>query len=523
MAGMVSDWRAHAAESELAKLVEELRPGELNVWLDSATPRLPETVRVNPCRKDVEWTLDLLLQMGATPIDWFNSKGGAFTMPWEKARCENDRLIENIRALHTSGRITRQEAASMMPVQALEVQPGDRVLDMCAAPGSKTTQIAEALDGSGLVVANEPNPGRANNLVSNVQRSGHLNVVVVRQDGRNFPRVAEPGFDRILVDAPCTGTGTTRKNTDVWATWKPHHGEHMSRLQVGILSRAALLLRPGGTMVYSTCSVDPMENEHVVEQVLERYPWLSLKKVSRSELFPGLNTRPGRTDFTKDCIRVWNDENDGSGFFIAVFTQDEEEQTSARATRAHPRDLGKVPTPISAKPLGKMDLRLGDSMDLQLFSEWGMETHGLTLWRRGQYAHVSMDAIREWLWDSPRLTGKHQLYPGGHWQPLRVLQAGQPVWKIRKERNRFISTGVHGLAERVTNHCLSVDRALAIRLLDGEEPGRSTLTEAFQGQRDGGVLLRCEDEFIPAWLAGKLSLMMTDAEQHILRLKLGLL
>tara|TARA_B100000519_G_C14207304_1_gene420947 strand:- start:447 stop:1247 length:801 start_codon:yes stop_codon:yes gene_type:complete len=266
-----------------------------------------------------------------------------------------------------------------------------------------------------------------------------------------------------------------------------------------------------------------MENEHVVEQVLERYPWLSLKKVSRSELFPGLNTRPGRTDFTKDCIRVWNDENDGSGFFIAVFTQDEEEQTSARATRAHPRDLGKDPTPISAKPLGKMDLRLGDSMDLQLFSEWGMETHGLTLWRRGQYAHVSMDAIREWLWDSPRLTGKHQLYPGGHWQPLRVLQAGQPVWKIRKERNRFISTGVHGLAERVTNHCLSVERALVIRLLDGEEPGRSTLTEAFQGQRDGGVLLQCEDEFIPAWLAGKLSLMMTDAEQHILRLKLGLL
>ena len=144
-------------------------------------------------------------------------------MPWEKARCENDRFIENIRALHTSGRITRQEAASMMPVQALEVQPGDRVLDMCAAPGSKTTQIAEALDGSGLVVANEPNPGRANNLVSNVQRSGHLNVVVVRQDGRNFPRVAEPGFDRILVDAPCTGTGTTRKNTDMETTaWRAY-------------------------------------------------------------------------------------------------------------------------------------------------------------------------------------------------------------------------------------------------------------------------------------------------------------
>ena len=141
-------------------------------------------------------------------------------MPWEKARCENDRFIENIRALHTSGRITRQEAASMMPVQALEVQPGDRVLDMCAAPGSKTTQIAEALDGSGLVVANEPNPGRANNLVSKCTTFRASECRGRPSDGRNFPRVAEPGFDRILVDAPCTGTGTTRKNTDVWATWE---------------------------------------------------------------------------------------------------------------------------------------------------------------------------------------------------------------------------------------------------------------------------------------------------------------
>ena len=201
MAGMISDWRVHAAESELAKLVAELRPGELDAWLDAATPRLPETVRVNPCRSDVEWTQSLLEEMGATPIEWFNQKGGAYTMPWEKARCENEAFMENLRALHTSGRITRQEAASMMPVQALDVQPGHRVLDLCAAPGSKTTQIAEALNGLGLVVANEPNPGRANNLVSNVQRSGHLNIVVVREDGRNFPRGAEPGFDRILVDA----------------------------------------------------------------------------------------------------------------------------------------------------------------------------------------------------------------------------------------------------------------------------------------------------------------------------------
>ena len=92
MGEMVSDWRAHAAESELAKLVEHLRPGELDIWLDSATPRLPETVRVNPCRPDVEWTCTELQRMGATPIEWYTGAGGAFTLPWAKSKCPDDEL-----------------------------------------------------------------------------------------------------------------------------------------------------------------------------------------------------------------------------------------------------------------------------------------------------------------------------------------------------------------------------------------------------------------------------------------------
>ncbi|MEE2747650.1 MAG: RsmB/NOP family class I SAM-dependent RNA methyltransferase [Candidatus Thermoplasmatota archaeon] len=522
MGGMVSDWRDHAASSELAKLVEQLRPDELDIWLDSAIPRLPETVRLNPCRPDLEWTREKLLQMGAEPIEWYTGKGGAYTLPWEKAKCPDQIVRLQIQSLHQTGRITQQEAASMMPVQALDIQPGHRVLDLCAAPGSKATQIAEVLDGRGLVVANEPNPGRANHLVSNTQRSAHLNMVIVREDGRHFPRVAEPGFDRILVDAPCTGSGTTRKNTDVWSKWTPKHGEHMSRLQIGILSRGALLLRPGGRMVYSTCSIDPQENEDVVEKVLERFPWLSLVEINISNVFPNLKTRPGMTPETESCIRVWSDENDGSGFFIAVFTQTEIEHDSARSTRAHPRDEGREPIPIEPKPLQKKDLRPPMEEDLALFEEWGMDPEGLAMWRRGHYAHVSTEDIREWMWAAPRLTAKNRLYPGGHWQPMRVLQAGQPVWKLRKEHNRLISTGLHGLANLVHQHRFQIEMDLLKRLLSGEEPGRSTLGEQFQNIRDGGILLEYEGEFIPAWIAGKLSLMMADSEQHILRWKLDL-
>ncbi len=522
MGEMISDWRAHAAASDLAKLVDELRPGELDVWLDSATPRLPETVRLNPCRSDVEWTREKLLEMGAEPIEWFTGSGGAYILPWDKSKCPDKQLRLNVQALHQTGRITQQEAASMMPVQALDIQPNHRVLDLCAAPGSKATQIAEVLDGQGLVVANEPNPGRANHLVSNTQRAGHLNMVVVREDGRHFPRVAEPGFDRILVDAPCTGSGTTRKNTDVWAKWKPQHGAHMSRLQIGILSRGALLLRPGGRMVYSTCSIDPQENEHVVESVLARFPWLSLVEIDCDEIFPKLKTRPGMTDDTQTCIRVWNDENNGSGFFIAVFTQTETEHDSARATRAHPRDEGREPIPIEPRPPQQKDLQSPEEEDLALFEEWGMPSRGLAMWRRGHYAHISTDGIRDWMWAAPRLTGKNQLYPGGHWQPIRVLQAGQPVWKLRKGHNRLISTGLHGLAHLVNHHRFEIEEDLVKRLLSGEEPGRSTLGEEFQSPRDGGILLEHKGEYIPAWIAGKLSLMMSDSEKHILRWKLNL-
>ena len=523
MGELISDWRAHAASSELAKLVEKLRPSELDAWLDSAVPRLPETVRINPCRTDVDWTVAQIKEMGGVQIQWYTGKGGAFQLPWDRGRdAPNLEFRNHIKNLHDTGRITRQEAASMMPVQALDVKPGHRVLDMCAAPGSKATQIAELLDGQGLVVANEPNPGRANNLVSNSKRSGHLSMVIVREDGRNFPRVAEPGFDRVLVDAPCTGTGTTRKNPDVWSRWKPQNGEHMARLQTSILSRGALLLRPGGRMVYSTCSIDPQENEQVVENVLERFPWLSLVQISTEDVFPSLKTREGLTEKTRSCIRVWSDENGGSGFFLAVFAQTEMEHDSARGTRPHPRDKGKIPEPIIPKPLQKRDLRIAEKEDLSLLEEWGMNAEGLTMWRRGHYAHISNNDIREWMWSAPRLTGNNRIYPGEHWQPIRVLQAGQPVWKLRKGHNRLISTGLPSLAHLVNNHRIEVTDEIVKQLLAGEQPGRSTLSDAFQHERDGGILLEFKGELIPAWIAGKLSLMMLEEEKYVLQWKLGL-
>ena len=129
MAGMISDWRAHAEQSHLARLIKALRPDDLDEWLDAATPRLPETVRLNPLRLDQDWTRQCLHEMGATPIEWYTGDGGAFCLPWEKGRCPDETNKKRIQNLHATGRITQQEAASMLPVQALDIQPGHRVLD----------------------------------------------------------------------------------------------------------------------------------------------------------------------------------------------------------------------------------------------------------------------------------------------------------------------------------------------------------------------------------------------------------
>ena len=168
----------------------------------------------------------------------------------------------------------------MLPVRLLEAGNETLALDMCAAPGSKTTQLGELLHPNGVVVANEPVSGRLNMLVSNRSRLGLANVVVTQHDGRHFARLPPPGFDVVIADVPCTGTATTRKNRDVWWDWTPKEGRKMFNMQVEIAARGASLLVPGGTFVYSTCSIDPIENEAVVAELLRRCPYLEVEEIN---------------------------------------------------------------------------------------------------------------------------------------------------------------------------------------------------------------------------------------------------
>jgi len=216
------------------------------------------------------------------------------------------------------GLIFPQEASSMIPALALDVKPGMKVLDMAASPGAKTTQIAQYMKNKGCIIANDVKNYRINVLVTNLQRSGVLIAYVTLRDGRSFSKF-ENTFDRILVDAPCSNTGMIRKNFKYVKIWRKKEVEALSRLQKDLIMSAYSALKPGGVLVYSTCSFDPEEDEEVVDFLLSNTEAdmepidLDVKSHEPFTRFDGkkFDSR------VKACLRIHPQDNDSEGFFIA--------------------------------------------------------------------------------------------------------------------------------------------------------------------------------------------------------------
>lgn len=197
---------------------------------------------------------------------------------------------------HEAGVYYIQEPSAMAVVPLLEVQPGDKVLDLCAAPGGKSTQIAGYLQGEGLLVCNEIHPARAKILSENIERMGVPNACVTNETPTRLSEKFPGYFDRILVDAPCSGEGMFRKNEAACEEWSPENVELCAARQDEILDCAAQMLRPGGRLVYSTCTFAPVENEGSISRFVERHPEFEVQK----------------------ALRLWPHKVHGEGHFAAV-------------------------------------------------------------------------------------------------------------------------------------------------------------------------------------------------------------
>ncbi len=278
-----------------------------DAFLESCEQPLPSTVRVNTLRADPAAVRESLEERGiaADPFSWYPAG----------LRIDADRpgtLFE-----HFIGHIHSQEEVSMVPPIVLAPRPGERVLDLCAAPGSKTTHLAQMMENTGHIIANDVAKGRLPMLRANCERLGVMNTGFSSIDGRRFPNAS---FDRVLLDPACSSEGMARKRPDVLWRYHRRFRQELQRSQSAMIDRACELVRPGGMLVYSTCTYAPEDNEVQVARALER----GFELVDGSAP-PGFICSPGLTEWEEHrfpdqmrrCLRVYPHLNDTGGFFVA--------------------------------------------------------------------------------------------------------------------------------------------------------------------------------------------------------------
>ena len=533
-------WREEAEGSVLLKAVTHWREDH-GSWFAGSYDRLPETLRVNPHSPEQEWVESWLDCIGASRIPWFSGPGSAWEMPFERGSAVGE-TKKIMTALHDTGRITRQESVSMLPVLALEPSPGERILDLCASPGSKTTQICEHLGDSGAVIANEVISGRVNTLVTNVQRHGSRSAVVVQHDGRHFPKVPGDGFERVLVDVPCTGSGTTRKNPEVWGKWRPSSARSLHSLQFDILRRAIAVTKTGGRIVYSTCSLDPVENEAVVARALAEG---KVRVVPTRDLLPGVPSEEGVSDWPRlddsgelsewdpleeklmppqdewissqlgGCLRVWNDAIGGGGFFLAVLEKTPESADSTASVRT------PVPSPKQYIDPDSFPRPIGQKRIAELENEWGSSPS--SMWFRGKSLLWSTDEVREiWESDRTRKSGR-EIVPGGRWRPLKVIHLGLIAARLRKGNlDRVVSKASHRLRQEVSGPFLDVEGTVIDDILGGSEPHRDTLEELGDEERGSRILVGPDGHCLAVWVGSRVTPMVSESEKTVMRAVRGL-
>ncbi len=308
--------RRPARDSLPEKMLERFE--EMGFDLSRFVPALlrppSQAFRINTLKGGREQVLESLVHLEPEPCGW-NSL--VFRV---KKRLKLGNLIE-----HFLGLIYAQDASSTIPVTVLDPQPHEQILDMSAAPGSKSTQIAAAMRNTGLLVANDVSPGRIPSLTGNLDRSGVLNTVVTRLPGQAYGYIATERFDRVLIDAPCSSEGTLSRSFRTLEIWSESAIKRLSATQRNLIMSAYYSLKPGGVMVYSTCTFAPEENEGTVSYLLKKFPEAIVEPIN----LEGLNTQPGFSEWrgeefnpaVKNILRLFPHEHDGEGFCVARITK----------------------------------------------------------------------------------------------------------------------------------------------------------------------------------------------------------
>ncbi|MDP7181271.1 MAG: NOL1/NOP2/sun family putative RNA methylase [Candidatus Woesearchaeota archaeon] len=295
------------------KFVEQYRElTDWDVFKKYSLSFLRKSIRVNTIKSNEEHVRELMPDWEFTSIPWCKE---GFWVAHKKGRLDIGNTIP-----HALGYYYVQEAASMIPPLVLQPDEGDIVLDMAAAPGSKTSQMVAMMNNTGIMVANDISHERLAALGINLTRCGSTSHVMTKMRGERI----SGSFDKVLLDAPCSGTGTIRKSLKTIAMWNPNMIGRLGGIQKRLLDTAYRLVKPGGTVVYSTCSSEPVENEGVIDYFLDRHPDAKLGDIDlnlkRSEAVTSFGGKEYNPEVHK-CLRLWPQDNDTEGFFVTKITK----------------------------------------------------------------------------------------------------------------------------------------------------------------------------------------------------------
>lgn len=423
---------------------------------------------------------------------------------------------------HEAGLYYIQEPSAMMPAELLDVKPGERVLDLCAAPGGKSTQIAAKLRGKGLLISNEINPARARILSENIERMGICNACVTNEAPERLSGFFPEYFDRVMVDAPCSGEGMFRKNEMACEEWSPENVTLCAGRQDRILDCAAQMLRPGGTLVYSTCTFAPEENEGSVKRFLHRHKDFFLRPLGEETLAvlqAGERAGRGCRSFgvqvqkempeTEGTLRLWPHRVKGEGHFAAVLGKADSDAEKGRRTGEGVRGMREkeLQEVEGLADFFRESLRLSTLPPDKIPA--GRET-GTLREPKSKEKRNEKENIRRRLTDLGKILGMGEetvcirfgdhlyLVPGEmpSLKGLKVLRPGLHIGEARK--NRFEPSHALALA-------LPPDKAAHTWLLSREDGRVSDYLKGgtFPAEGEKGWYLVCVDGFGMGW--GKLA------------------
>lgn len=299
--------------------MQKLLGEEYGQYLNSFKEEWKPGLRVNTWKIDPR-DLAKLVPWNLEPVPWTDNGFYYDGAP------DGEALRPSKHPAYYAGLYYLQEPSAMTPAAMLPVVPGDRVLDLCAAPGGKSTELASKLKGRGMLVSNDISYSRARSLLKNLELAGAANICVTSEAPEKLAGVWPEFFDKILVDAPCSGEGMFRRDEDMVKDWKEKGPEYYVPIQRRILSRAAAMLKPGGYMMYSTCTFSVEEDEGNVAYILEEFPQMEL-------CFLDLDKVPGSCGGfgISGCMRLFPHRLRGEGHFLALMRKKGGEEGQARS------------------------------------------------------------------------------------------------------------------------------------------------------------------------------------------------